>query len=178
MFSAMFKSIAVTTAISVFAVQPLAAAADVATAELIHEEHFSEQGVEVDLYVTRDAEGPLLSEATLHDPESPGTEVDLWTDGVTVWWHGTIDGDSVSGSTPTADFGDPQEAAFCFTPVTAIICLGALAVMASGGCYGKGFCVPDDSEVPGGAGGVPDEGGGGDGGGDDDGSGSGGGDED
>jgi hypothetical protein len=33
----------------------------------------------------------------------------------------------------------------------------------AGGCYGKGACVPDESEVPGGAGGVPGDGGGGDG---------------
>ncbi len=161
------KSIAFTTAISIFGAQPTALAAGVSTAALIHEEHFSEQGIEIDLYVTRDADGIVLSEARLLDPERRGTEVDVWTDGVTVWWDGTVDGERVFGSAPAVDFGDPQEAAFCFTPVTAIICLGALALMAStsDGCaHGKSICRADPtSEIPDGGGGVPGDGGGGDG---------------
>lgn len=61
----------------------------------------------------------------------------------------------------------PPPEPLCFTPITAIICLGALVVLAGAdGC--KTFCVPEGTtEVPGGQGGVPPEPGGGDDGDDD-----------
>ncbi len=111
----------------------------------------------------------MLAEATLLDPELEGTEVDVWTDGVTVWWDGTVDGERVAGSAPAVEFGDPQEAVFCLTPVTAVACIGAVVLLAAtaGGCTMLSkFCPLPEPQPPGGAGGVPSEGGGGDGDGD------------
>src|SRR5690606_6672437 len=104
-----------------------------------------------------------LSEATIVDPASGETvtAVDVWTDGTTVWWDGVIDGERVNGSMPTSDLNiedpPPPPQSFCVTPVTAIICLGAVVVLAAvDGC--KTFCIPEGTtEVPGGQGGVPPE---------------------
>lgn len=176
----MYRIVALTTALA-FVTLPANPAAAAAGTELVMEEHFSEAGYHVDLYVTRDDEA-LLSEATITDPAS-GDELDVWTDGATVWWHGTADGEPVRGHAPAGDIGiDPQEAPICFTPITAILCLGAIVILAGSSCAHttKGPCPVDPSgEIPGGAGGVPsDPGGDGDGDGDGDGGSGGGGDED
>jgi hypothetical protein len=173
----MYRAIAFIAALTVFATLPAnQAAAEVA--ELVIEEHYSEGGYEVDVYVTRGADGELLSEATIVDPArgEAVTEVDVWTDGTTVWWHGMIDGEPVRGSALARDFTGED--------------LGPLALL---DCAHNSWCIrKDDTEVPGGAGGVPGDAGGGDGGdgdgdgedsggdgdGDGDGKGSGGGDED
>ncbi|MFO7564711.1 MAG: hypothetical protein R6X02_18855 [Enhygromyxa sp.] len=143
---------------------------DVPIAELLMEQHYSEQGFEVDLYVTRAADGTVLSEATVFDPTS-ADQVEVWTDGVTLWWEGTIDGRPVSGSEATIDVLDPDDPqAFCLHPIGAIVCLGVLVGVFSG--CGAGFgCPPQEPSNP------PDSsghgGGGGGGGGDAEGDGGG-----
>jgi hypothetical protein len=44
------------------------------------------------------------------------------------------------------DFTDPgpQAAGLCFTPVTAILCLGIAIALFGGGCAGGGRCPPKD----------------------------------
>src|SRR5690606_1226014 len=129
----------------------------------------------------KDAEGGTLGGATPTDPAT-GDEVDAWADGETIVWHGTIGGEPVEGSATTIDF-DPQATLICLTPVTAILCLGAVILLFGSSCSGNiaGPCPVDpvdpSSGIPGGAGGVPDDGGDGDGDSGDDGK-TGGGDED
>lgn len=59
-------------------------------AVLLAERHYSQDGVEVDLYVTDGVEGQL-TEATVTD-RATGETVDMWTEGDAVYWHGWIDG--------------------------------------------------------------------------------------
>lgn len=172
-----------TTAFAVFATLPAAHAVE--PAQLIAEQHFGQDGYEVDLYVTRGVDGSILSEATLTDLAT-GEAVDMWTDGITVWWDGMVDGEPDEGSMPTRDIDANTEAegVFCLTPISAILCLGAILIATSASCATTSNACPardpvDPSSgipIPGGAGGVPDDGGDGDGDSGDDGK-SGGGDE-
>lgn len=161
----MFRIIALPTAFAVFATLPATPVA-AEPARLIAEQHYSQDGYEVDLYITQDAESGILEEATITDPDA-GDVVDVWSDGETIAWHGTIDGEPVEGSMARIDF-DPQATPICFTPVTAILCLGAAVLLFGSNCAGRnegpcpGPTVPP-TDVPGGGGGVPDEGGDGDG---------------
>jgi hypothetical protein len=72
-----------------------ATAADTA-AEVLVESHFSDQGFEIDLFVTRGTDGTILSEATVRDP-SNADEIDVWTDGITVWWDGVVNNQHTQG---------------------------------------------------------------------------------
>jgi hypothetical protein len=138
-------------------------------AELLHESNFIQDGVLVRVAFTRDAEG-VLGEATVFDPDT-GDEVDVWSDGATLWWAGVAGGEPVSGSIPVLKLdADLAHASACFVPAIAIVCLGALAILFSGGgcahfinCTpsgkdpcGSGICEPP-SPVP-----MPGDGGGGD----------------
>ncbi len=114
------------------------------SAELLLERRAEIEGFEIELFVTRGVDGTLLSEATLRDPTKVD-ELEVWTDGVTVWWVGTVDGEAVERSAPVIEIVDPSEppAAICLHPVGAIVCIGA-AVVLLGGC-GFGFaCSGDD----------------------------------
>ena len=166
----LLETIALTTAVAMFGtVAPTGPVADIGRVELVHESHFIEAGLEVDLFVTRDIDrGDVLAEATLVDPARDDTEVDVCTDGVTVWWDGYDEGERVRGSARAVDFSGPLESPLCFTPATAIVCIAALALLAGGGCtlFLKTACPLPDPVPPGGAGGNPSEGGG-DGDGDD-----------
>jgi hypothetical protein len=172
----MFRTIALTTAMAVFATLPATHAA-AEPARLLAEQHYSQDGYAIDRYVTANGEGNVLREATLTD-NATGDAVDMWTDGESIDWYGTIDGESIEGSMAMIDF-DPQAAPICFTPVTAILCLGAVVLLFGSNCAGRnegpcpGPTVPP-TDVPGGGGGVPDDGGDGDGDSGDGGKGSGG----
>lgn len=146
---------------------------------MVSEQHYSADKYAVDLYVTEGADG-LLVEATLTDPATDDS-VDVWTDGDTVWWSGTVDGEPTTGTVPlpvSPDDPKPEPEPLCFTPVSAIICVGVV-VLAAASCAHTTWCIRDpDTEVPGEPGGVPPGGDGdGDGDGDETGS-SGGGDDD
>lgn len=180
----MYRTLALTTALTVFATLPANPAAAAVVVQLLMEEHYSDAGYEVDLYVTRGADGGLLSEATIVDPASGEavTAVDVWTDGTTVWWDGVIDGERINGSMPSPDLSGedppPPPEPLCFTPITAVICLGAVVVLAAvSDCAHTTNICPIDTEIPDGGGGVPPDDGG-DGDGDGDGNSGGGGDED
>jgi hypothetical protein len=92
----MFRTIAFTTALVVLSSLTASPAAAAGVAELLVEEHFSQVGYEVDLYVTKADDG-ILAEATVTDPTT-GDLIDLWSDGVTLWWNGMIDGEPSEGS--------------------------------------------------------------------------------
>ena len=166
----MYRTIALTTVLAVFATLPATPAAAADATELLLEKHFSQDSYEIDLYVTRDGDSGILSEATLTDP-TVGDAVDLWTDGFTVWWDGTIDGEPVAGSMAALDINadTDSEGVFCLTPVSAIICLGAILIATSASCATTSNACPPkgtndpSSGIPGGGGGVPDGGGDGDG---------------
>lgn len=103
----MHKSIALTLAICLAAMLP-ASHATAAGPELLFEEHYSADGYQIDHYVTRAADG-VLSEATLTDPQT-GEAVDVWSDGITVWWDGVADGEPVHGAVLATDFDQgPQD---------------------------------------------------------------------
>ena len=115
---------------------------------LLVEDHYRQDGYQVDLYVTDGPDGQL-TEATFTNA-TRGDAVDMWTDGVTFYWYGTIDGEP-----------------YCFPPVTAVLCLGVvlLATCATtiNACPDRETVDPSEG-IPGGGGGVPqDPGGGGDG---------------
>ena len=150
-------------------------------AELLLEDHESTGDLDIDLAVTRDAAGEVLGEATVRDSTS-GDELEVWTDGISVWWEGDTAAGPTSGTLPARALLDPDEmeANFCFHPVGALVCLAGLAVLiATEGC-GHGFGCSGEtppsspSNVPGGGGGPPGApGGGGDAEGDGDGDGDG-----
>src|SRR5690606_6615603 len=141
-------------------------AATAVIAELLAEDQFGEDGYEVDPYVTKADDG-ILAETTVTDPTN-GDSIDFWSDGITIWWNGTIGGEPSEGSMPMSDIDGPGQAPqpFCFTPVTAISCLG-VALLAA--CATTINACPDretfdpSSGIPGGGGGVPEDGGDGDG---------------
>ena len=119
----MTKATAFITAFALTFALP-ASHATASPANLLMEEHRSEAGYQVDLYVTEGPEG-VLSEATLTEPDT-GESVDVWTDGTTVWWDGVVDGSHVNGSALVTDF-DRGPQAFCAGPV-AIVCIGVVIV--------------------------------------------------
>jgi hypothetical protein len=73
-------------------------------AELLHEGHEILGELEIATFVTRDHEGVLASDVTVRDMAS-GDELDVWTEGETVWWDGTADGVPSHGSIPAPDGG-------------------------------------------------------------------------
>lgn len=68
----MYRVIGFTTALTVFATLPASPAAAADIAELLVEEHYSQAGYEVDLYVTRGADGDVLSEGDADDDSGRG----------------------------------------------------------------------------------------------------------
>lgn len=62
---------------------------------------------------------------------------------------GQLDGEHVSGSAAAGEFLDAvaREAAICLTPIGAIVCLGAAAVL-FGGCAFEFSCDPPKSNPP------------------------------
>ncbi|MFO7565900.1 MAG: hypothetical protein R6X02_24875, partial [Enhygromyxa sp.] len=156
---AMFRIAALFTAFGLLSASPALAM----PSTLVLETHTLHDGYELDLYITDGSDG-RLTEATLTDPAT-GDVVDVWSDGETIHWHGTVDGETTEGSMLVVEI-DPQQL-FCLTPATAIICIGAILIATGAGCkHGDSPCGGDrPTEVPGGAGGVPGgsgEGGGGD----------------
>lgn len=162
-----------TTAILLIGYSPTSSAADTPFAQLLLERHDTQEGYDVDVAVTETADHSVLAEATVQDPAT-GDIVDVWTDGDTVWWDGTQDGELVHGSADAGDMvdldapGDGPQAFICLHPVGALVCIAAVAVLASGCGYGFS-CSGDDPggnpsnypSAPGGQGGG--QGGGGDG---------------
>lgn len=57
--------------------------------ELLYEERRLVDELAVEVAVTRNADGLVLGEANGVDTVS-GDEVDVWTDGTTLWWSGLI----------------------------------------------------------------------------------------
>lgn len=170
----MVRTIALTTALACVATLHSAPAA-AQPAVVLSEQHFNQDGVAVDLYITDAPEG-ILAEATLTDLAT-GEVVDFWSDGEMIQWSGP----GFEGSVPARELTgeDPPPQPLCYTPLTAIICIGVVLLSAATCAHQKG-CIREETEVPGGAGGVPpgDDGAGGDGDGDGDSGKSGGGDED
>jgi hypothetical protein len=114
-------------------------------AELLVEDSSVESGYDVTLAVTRAPEGDVIGDATVVDPTT-GDEVDMWTDGVTVAWVGVVDGAPTAGEMAVADLeigNHGMAAAWCFAPVTALVCIGAAALLfSSTGCAHFINCVP------------------------------------
>lgn len=129
---------ATTTITALFSVGwvPSSSAAEGSMAKLIEERRFVADGFEVELAVTENADGPL-SEATVVELQG-SDEVDVWTDGSTVWWAGIVEGEPLEGSAPAERFvdWDQPQAHICLTPVGAIVCIGAAAVLLAGCSYG------------------------------------------
>src|SRR5690606_40744269 len=70
----MFQTIAFTTALAVLFTLPAKPAATAGIAELLVEDHYSQDGYEVDLYVTKADDG-ILAETTVTDPTN-GDSID------------------------------------------------------------------------------------------------------
>lgn len=131
--------------------------------EVVSEKHQTDHGFETDVVVTRGSDGAVVSQATTKDPTN-GDTAEIWTDGKTIRWTGTIGGEPVSGSSPVLELVDPKlpPTPACLHPVAALICIGAAAALLAGCAFGFS-CEggePPPSNPPGGGGGVP---GGGDG---------------
>ncbi len=112
--------------------------------EVLDRQHHSEHGFDADVLVAKSGDGLVTSRVVVEDPAATD-RVEVWTDGRTVQWHGTVGGEPVDGSSPATDIVKPGEppTPTCLHPVAAIICVGV------------GLASP-----PGGGGGTP---GGGDG---------------
>jgi hypothetical protein len=89
----------------------------------------------------------------------------MWLEGGETFQFEGIQGDvPFSGAEPASTFFDTNPDAPACVGWVVLVCLGALAILASSaGCSNLGGCVPiEESNPPGGGGGVPDSGGGGD----------------
>jgi hypothetical protein len=131
--------------------------------EVVSEKHHTDHGYETDVVVTRGSDGVIVSQATAKDPTT-GDTAEIWTDGKTIRWTGTIGGEPVSESSPALELVNPElpPTPACLHPVAALICVGAAAALLAGCAFGFS-CEggdPPPSNPPGGGGGVP---GGGDG---------------
>lgn len=129
--------------------------------EVLSKKHFSDHGLDVDVVVTRSSDGAVVSRANADDPTNADS-AEIWTDGRTISWTGTIDGEPVDGSTAASDllnFEELEEQASpaCLSPVAAIICLGAAAALLAGCAFGFSCegTEPGASNLPEGGGGVP-----------------------
>jgi hypothetical protein len=125
--------------------------------EVVSEKHHTDHGFETDVVVTQDS-SVTISQATAKDPTT-GDTAEIWTDGKTIRWTGTIGGQAVSGSSPALDLVDPElpTTPICLHPVAALICIGAAAALLAGCAFGFS-CEggqPPPSNPPEGGGGVP-----------------------
>ena len=124
-----------------------AAVASPLFAELLAEDSYQDSGYEVTFAVTRDTHGAVLGEANVLEPVT-GDEVEVWIEADTVFWAGIHEGQSTAGSVALADLdvgSGGAESIVCFTPVTAVVCLGVVAILFSGGgCAHFINCNPRD----------------------------------
>jgi hypothetical protein len=130
--------------------------------EVVSERHHTDHGFETDVVVTRGSDGVVVSQATAKDPTT-GDTAEIWTDGKTIRWTGTIGGEPVSGSSPALELVNPElpPDTVCLHPVAALICVGAAAALLAGCAFGFGCDGGQNpTNPPEGGGGVP---GGGDG---------------
>jgi hypothetical protein len=131
--------------------------------EVVSEKHHSDHGFETDVVISRGSDGVVVSQATSRDPTT-GDTAEIWTDGNTIRWTGTIGGEPVSGASPALELVDPElpPSPACLHPVAALICVGAAAALLAGCAFGFGCEGGDPTTNPpgSGGGGVP---GGGDG---------------
>jgi hypothetical protein len=135
--------------------------------EVLSEKHYSDDGFDVELVVTRGDDGVVVSRANAKDPGT-GNIAEIWTDGHTIKWTGTIGGEPVSGSSAASDLLtlDEPESPACLSPIAALICLGAAAALLAGCAFGfscegvdpEGGSNPPESggSVPGGGEGEPE----------------------
>jgi hypothetical protein len=103
-------------------------------AKVLERQRHGEHGFVVDVTVSRTSDGTISSTALVDQPTTDDRVV-VRTDGITVWWIGTVAGELITGSLPATELprpGSPPEPV-CLYPVAAIICVGA-ALALLGGC--------------------------------------------
>jgi hypothetical protein len=127
--------------------------------KVLSEKHYSDHGLDVTVVVTRVHDGVVISRAHADDPTNEDT-AEIWTDGRTIKWTGTIGGKPVNGSSAASDLLnlDETESPACLSPVAALICLGAAAALLAGCAFGfscEGVDPEGGSNPPEGGGGVP-----------------------
>jgi hypothetical protein len=125
--------------------------------EIVSKQHHTDHGFETDVVVTRGSDGVIVSQATAKDPTT-GDTAEIWTDGKTIRWTGTIGGEPVSGSSPALDLVNPElpPTTVCLHPVAALLCVGAGLALLAGCAFG--FSCEGGGEPPNtpeGGGGVP-----------------------
>jgi hypothetical protein len=126
--------------------------------EVLSEKHYSDHGFDMEVVVTRASDGVVVSRASADDPTN-GDRAEIWTDGRTIKWTGTIGGEPVDGSSAASDLLNFEELASpaCLSPVAALICLGAAAALLAGCAFGFSCegTEPGASNPPEGGGGAP-----------------------
>jgi hypothetical protein len=125
--------------------------------EVLSEKHYSDHGFEMNVVVTRGDDGVVVSRANADDPTN-GDSAEIWTDGRTITWTGTIGAEPANGSAAAPDLLnlDELESPACLSPIAALICLGAAAALLAGCSFGfscEGH--PQPTNPPEGGGGVP-----------------------
>jgi hypothetical protein len=126
--------------------------------EVLSDKYYNDHGFDMDVVVKRSSDGVVVSRANMVDAMN-GDSAEIWTDGQTIEWTGTIGGEPVNGSSAASDLlnlGELESPA-CLSPVAAIICLGAAAALLAGCAFGFG-CEggePPHSNPPEGGGGAP-----------------------
>ncbi|MFO7564738.1 MAG: hypothetical protein R6X02_18990 [Enhygromyxa sp.] len=106
--------------------------------------------------------GELQADVSITDRASRDY-LELWVEGERFVFEGVFRGEPFRGAEPASTFFDTNPDAPTCAGWVALVCLGALAVLASG-CSMFSGCTPvPPPKPPGGGGGVPDDGGEGDG---------------
>jgi hypothetical protein len=131
--------------------------------EVLSEKHHTDHGFETNIVVSRGSDGVVVSQATAKDPTT-GDTAEIWTDGKTIRWTGTIGGEPISGSSPALELVNPElpPGTVCLHPVAVLICVGAAAALLAGCAFGFSCDGSDPDSSPS----NPPEGGGAPGGGD------------
>lgn len=130
--------------------------------EVLSEMHYNDHGFEMNVVVSRTSDGLVVSQATAEDPETRDS-AEIWTDGTTIEWTGTIDGEPVSGSAAASDLLNPEDPSVCLHPVAVLVCVGAAAALLAGCAFGFGCEGGKPATNPPESGGGGGQGGGGEG---------------